>query len=73
MCAGAIYNAGISRVVYGLSQDALYDFASADSEKPAVRHSCRLVFDYGGRQMDVSGPNLEAEAAQPHADFWNRL
>ena len=69
MCAGAIYWAGIGRVVYGLSQDRLHEVAQS---KPGttLAHGCRLVFAGGGRETEVIGPLLEDEAAATHAGFW---
>lgn len=70
MCAGAIYWAGIGRVVYGLSETGLRELTGDHPENPTLAHPCRLVFADGGRQIEVSGPHLEDEAAEPHRGFW---
>ena len=54
MCAGAIYYAGIPRVVFALSQEGLRSIAGPE-EGPGV---------------EVSGPLLEAEARSVHEGFW---
>jgi tRNA(Arg) A34 adenosine deaminase TadA len=69
MCAGAIHWAGIGRVVYGLSQQALYEIAAADREA-RLPLPCRQVLAASGRQIEVVGPCLEAEALRPHQGFW---
>ena len=72
MCAGAIYWAGIARVVYGLAETGLLEITgSGHPENPTLAHSCRLVFADGGRPTEVSGPHIEEEAAAPHEGFWN--
>jgi tRNA(Arg) A34 adenosine deaminase TadA len=70
MCAGAIYWSGIGRLVYGLSEERLKDFTGAHAENPTLSLPCREVFARGQRPVDVVGPLLEDEAAQPHAGFW---
>lgn len=70
MCAGAIYWAGIGRVVYGQSEKDLKAQTGAHDENPTLDLPCRLVFGAGQRAVDVVGPLLEDEAAQLQADFW---
>jgi tRNA(Arg) A34 adenosine deaminase TadA len=70
MCAGAIYWAGIGRVVYGQSEKALKDETGAHEENPTLDLPCALVFAAGQRPTEVVGPLLEHEAAQLQADFW---
>ena len=70
MCAGAIYWAGIGRLVYGLSEERLRAITGDHPENPTLNLACRLVFESGQRQIDVVGPLLEGEAAAQHADFW---
>ncbi|MFC9623327.1 nucleoside deaminase [Streptomyces sp. NPDC056930] len=71
MCTGAIFWAGIGRVVYALSETGLYTITGANPDNPVLAHPCRLIFADGGRPTDVSGPHIEDEAAVPHQDFWN--
>lgn len=70
MCAGAIYWAGIGRVVYALAESSLYAITGAHPANPTLAHPCRLVFADGGRATEVSGPHIEDEAVVPHREFW---
>lgn len=70
MCAGAIYWAGIGRVVYGQSERGLKQQTGAHSENPTLDLPCRTVFAAGQRQTEVRGPLLENEAAALQDDFW---
>jgi tRNA(Arg) A34 adenosine deaminase TadA len=70
MCAGAIYWAGIGRVVYGQSEKGLKAQTGAHDENPTLDLPCRLVFAAGQRSTEVVGPLLEEEAAKLQADFW---
>jgi tRNA(Arg) A34 adenosine deaminase TadA len=71
MCAGAIFWAGIGRVVYALSETGLHAIAGTNPANPGLAHPCRLIFADGGRPTEVSGPHIEDEATVPHRDFWN--
>ena len=70
MCAGAIYWAGIGRVVYGQSERGLKQQTGAHEDNPTLDLPCRTVFDAGQRTVEVVGPLLEAEAAALQAGFW---
>jgi tRNA(Arg) A34 adenosine deaminase TadA len=72
MCAGAIHWSGIRRVVYALSELALYDIIGPSDEHLLL--PCREVFAHSQRQVEVLGPaaELEAEARAVHAGFWNK-
>ena len=70
MCAGAIYWAGIGRVVYGQTEKALKAQTGAHAENPTLDLPCTGVFAAGQRPTEVVGPLLEDEAAQLQADFW---
>ncbi len=70
MCAGAIYWTGIGRVVYALSESALYALTGSHEENPTLRLPCREVFARGQRPTKVNGPFIEEEAAQVHKGFW---
>jgi tRNA(Arg) A34 adenosine deaminase TadA len=71
MCAGAIYWAGIGRVVYGQTEKALKAQTGEHEENPTLDLPCALVFAAGQRSTEVVGPLLEEEAARLQADFWN--
>jgi len=72
MCAGAIYWAGIGRLVYGLSEHRLRDLTGNHPENPTLNLPCRDVLVSGQRATEVVGPLLEDEAAAVHAGVWNR-
>jgi tRNA(Arg) A34 adenosine deaminase TadA len=64
MCAGAIYWAGIGRLVYGLSEHGLREFTGNHPENPTLDLPCREVLRRGQRPTEIVGPMLEDEAAQ---------
>jgi tRNA(Arg) A34 adenosine deaminase TadA len=70
MCAGAIYWAGIGRVVYGLAERRLKELTGDHPENPTLDLPCRTVFAAGQRKVEVIGPMLEEEAAALHAGVW---
>ena len=72
MCAGAIYWAGIGRVVFGLSERRLKAMTGSHAENPTLDLPCRTVFAAGQRPVDVIGPLLEDEAAALHDGMWER-
>ncbi len=70
MCSGAIFWGNVGRVVYGLSQQGLYELVGVDAEG-ALELSCREVLDRGRKAIEVVGPVLEEEAIQVHQGFWS--
>jgi tRNA(Arg) A34 adenosine deaminase TadA len=70
MCAGAIYWAGIGRVVFGQTERDLKAQTGAHEENPTLDLPCQVVFEAGQRPTEVVGPLLADEAAQLQADFW---
>lgn len=66
MCTGAIYWAGVRRVVYALSSEELAGLAGADFTVP-----CRELFRRAGRKVEVVGPLLEEEAIKVHEGYWS--
>jgi tRNA(Arg) A34 adenosine deaminase TadA len=71
MCSGAIFWAGVGRVVYALGSEELTAIVKDVPGVPTLAISCREVFARGGRAVDVSGPHLSEEAAAVHQGFWN--
>jgi tRNA(Arg) A34 adenosine deaminase TadA len=69
MCAGAIFWGNVRRVVYGLSQEGLYEMVGEDA-KEVLRVPCRELLGTGKKPIEVIGPILEEEARRVHADFW---
>jgi tRNA(Arg) A34 adenosine deaminase TadA len=72
MCAGAIYWAGIGRLVYGLSEHRLRAITGDHPENPTLDLPCREVFKSGQRPTEVKGPLLEDEAEALHEGVWNK-
>jgi len=72
MCAGAIYWAGIGRLVYGLSEHRLRAVTGNHPENPTLDLPCRDVFRSGQRATEIVGPLLEDEAEALHAGVWNK-
>jgi tRNA(Arg) A34 adenosine deaminase TadA len=72
MCAGAIYWAGIGRLVYGLSEHRLRAVTGNHPENPTLDLPCREVFRSGQRATEVVGPLLEDEAEALHEGVWNK-
>jgi tRNA(Arg) A34 adenosine deaminase TadA len=72
MCAGAIYWAGIGRLVYGLSEHRLRAVTGNHPENPTLDLPCRAVFASGQRATEVVGPLLEDEAEALHEGVWKK-
>jgi tRNA(Arg) A34 adenosine deaminase TadA len=70
MCSGAIYWAGIGRVVFGLTERRLKTVTGNHDENPTMDLPCRTVFAAGRRSVEVIGPLLEDEAAALHVGVW---
>lgn len=70
MCAGAIYWAGVGRVVYGMSEHELKSLTGDHPENPTLDLPCRTVFSAGQRAVAVIGPLLADEAASQHHGVW---
>lgn len=71
MCSGAIYWAGIARVVYALPEQSLAALVPAQDGESTMDLPCRDVFAAGGRTVHVAGPALEREALLVHDGFWS--
>lgn len=71
MCSGAIYWAGIPRVVFGLPEAALAAMTGADPHNPSLSLPAEVVLNSGRRKVAVVGPLLVEEAAEVHAGFWS--
>ena len=67
MCSSAIFWSGISRIVYGLSAERLYEMTQ---QPDRLFLSCRALFAESTSHPEIIGPLLEDEAAQVHAGFW---
>jgi tRNA(Arg) A34 adenosine deaminase TadA len=67
MCVGAIYWAGVRRVVYALSSEELARLAGGDFLVP-----CRELFARARRRVEVAGSLLFDEAIKVHEGYWNK-
>ena len=72
MCAGALYWAGIGRLVYGYEESDLLRLTGNHPENPTLALPCRQVFASGQRPVEVVGPLLADEALTVHDGFWQR-
>jgi len=71
MCVGAMFWAGVRRVVYGLSTTRLMELATAPGDTP-VGFTITAA-EIGGAAtppMLFDGPNRQEEAAVAHIGFW---
>ena len=71
MCSGALYWAGVGRVVFGQTEKDLKAATGAHEENPTLDLPCQIVFAAGQRPTEIVGPLLEAEAAKLQSDFWS--
>jgi tRNA(Arg) A34 adenosine deaminase TadA len=70
MCSGAIFWAGITRVVYAFSENALTAMVPHDSAELTMALPCREVFARGAHATAVIGPVDIAGAQEVHEGFW---
>ena len=70
MCAGAIHWGNVRRVVYALSEVALYEIAGPSPDHLLL--PCREVFAHSQRPVEILGPavELDVEAKAVHEGFW---
>ena len=69
MCTGAIFWGNVRRIVFGLSEERLYEIVGEGSDE-ALRMPCRELLSRGKKMIEVVGPVLEEEAAKVHEGFW---
>ena len=70
MCAGAIFWAGIGRVVYGIDAVRLRHYRGERLDQRDAELSCRDVFAASPIAITCIGPVLADEAAAVHAGAW---
>lgn len=70
MCAGAIHWGNVRRVVFALSENALYEIVGPSPDHLLL--PCREVFARSQRHVEVEGPapELDVEARAVHQGFW---
>ena len=71
MCAGAIHWGNVRRVVYALSEAALYEIVGPSPDHLLL--PCQEVFAHSQRHVEVIGPATELyeEARAVHQGFWS--
>ncbi len=72
MCSGAIYWAGIGRVVFGQTEKDLKIQTGDHEENPTLDLPCHVVFSAGQRRTEIVGPLLANEAAKLQEEFWSK-
>lgn len=70
MCAGAMYWAGVGRLVFGITEHHLLTITGAHEENPTLDLPSRDVFARGQRRIEVIGPVDLPEALSVHEGFW---
>jgi tRNA(Arg) A34 adenosine deaminase TadA len=70
MCAGAVYWAGVRRVVYGLDIPSLDAVVGADPLNPTPHLRASEVLAGGKFPIALEGPALIEEATAVHAGQW---
>lgn len=70
MCAGAMYWAGIGRMVFALSGRALAQLVTDASGELTLELPSREVFARGGRTIEVIGPVDVPGAIEVHDGMW---
>lgn len=67
MCTGAIFWAGISKIVYGCSAVTLGEIAGGAFVVP-----CRELLKFGRKEREISvlGPLFEHQGAEIHRNYW---
>jgi tRNA(Arg) A34 adenosine deaminase TadA len=70
MCCGAIFWAGIGRVVYALPETALLELVPDGSDEGLLDLPSREVFARGRRPTEVLGPIDVPGARDVHEGFW---
>ena len=69
MCSGAIFWGNVRQVVYGLTEEGLYEMVDENAEE-VLYQPCRELFAKGRKSIEVRGPMLEEEARKVHEGFW---
>lgn len=65
MCSGALYHAGIERIVFSASAADIRELVG-----PGLLIPCRDLYEAGTRDITVDGPLCQAEGRQVHKECW---
>ena len=71
MCVGAMFWAGVRRVVFGLSSARLLEMATPPRDTPVgFTITAAEIGETASPPMSFDGPNRQDEAAVAHLGFW---
>lgn len=73
MCASALIWSNIRSLVFGLGMHRLYQQFGDTGDAPTLKMPSREIFKVAPWPVKVSGPLLEEEAIEAHANFWQNL
>lgn len=65
MCTGALYHAGVGRVVYSAGVEDVRELVG-----PGLLIPCAELFERGQREVTVEGPVLRDAGRAVHAECW---
>lgn len=68
MCSGAIANAGLAKVVYGVTEAQFLLFLPDRAAKSPL--TCREILSRSRPEVEVAGPLMEKEGLVLHQAFW---
>jgi len=72
MCCGAIFWGNVRSIVFGLSENGLYDIIGDDSEE-VFHFPSKDLLKRGKKEIEITGPLLEEDARKVHLNFWDNL
>lgn len=68
MCSGAILNAGVTRVVYGVTEAQFQKFINPATDNNPL--TLREIITRTNPGIKVSGPLMESEGLAQHSAYW---
>jgi tRNA(Arg) A34 adenosine deaminase TadA len=71
MCASAIFYSGIRRIVYAFGEPRLRQLLATREDTVGLGFGCREVLARAAEPVEILGPVLEDEAAEPQMAYWS--
>jgi tRNA(adenine34) deaminase len=71
MCAAAAFYAGVRRIAFGFPESRLRPLRNRTARGAGLAWSCREILARAAEPVEILGPCLEDEAAQPHEAYWD--